>query len=131
MTARRALILAAVLAAAPAAAQSQVHGWQPGPGEPAVDPHRYQVDRHRMEMDRLRAEADRREAFARQLEIEARLQRQRLEAARRPAPEPTAPTAALRPVEEERALRRSASARRRMVETEMDQIDAWLDRSRR
>ncbi len=118
----------ALLAAAPAAAQTQT--WQPRPGEPAVDPHRYQVDQHRLETDRLRAGADQREAFARQLELEARLNRRRLEAARRPEPALPTGAGALRSLEMERALRRSASDRRRAMGADLGQIDAWLDRSR-
>lgn len=128
MTALRAIFILTFLAAAPAAAQAQA--WQPRPGEPAVDPHRYQADQHRLEMDRLRARADQREAFARQLELETRLNRQRIEAARRPEPDlPPAPRA-LRAPGEEQALRRSASERRRATTAAMGQIDAWLDRSR-
>ena len=128
MTVFRALLALAVLAAAPAAAQAQT--WQPRPGAPAVDQHRYQADQHRLEMDRLRAQADQRESFARQLEIETRLNRQRIEAARQPEPiQPSAPRA-LRSPEEERAMRRSASQRRAASASDVGQIDAWLDRPR-
>lgn len=124
----RALLALTVLAAAPAAAEAQT--WQPRPGAPAVDPHRYQADQHRIEMDRLRAQADQREAFARQLEIETRLNRLRIEAARQPEPiQPPAPRS-LRSSEEEAALRRSASERRADVSSDVGQIDAWLDRPR-
>lgn len=124
----RALLALTVLAAAPAAAQAQT--WQPRPGAPAVDPHRYQADQHRIEMDRLRAQADQREAFARQLEIETRLNRLRIEAARQPEPiQPPAPRP-LRSPEEETVLRRSASERRADVSSDVGQIDAWLDRPR-
>jgi hypothetical protein len=128
MTALRAIFIVTFLAAAPAAAQAQT--WQPRPGEPAVDPHRYQADQHRLEMDRLRARADQREAFARQLELETRLNRQRLEAVRRPVSVQPPPLPALRSVAEEQAVRRSASERRRATTAAMGQIDAWLDRSR-
>jgi hypothetical protein len=124
----RALLALTVLAAAPAAAQAQT--WQPRPGAPAVDPHRYQADQHRIEMERLRAQADQRDAFARQLEIETRLNSLRIEAARQPEPiQPPAPRP-LRSPEEETALRRSASERRADVSSDMGQIDAWLDRPR-
>lgn len=124
----RALLALTVLAVAPAAAQAQT--WQPRPGAPAVDPHRYQADQHRMEMDRLRARADQREAFARQLELETRLNRLRIEAARQPEPiQPPAPRP-LRSPEDEAALRRSASERRADVSSDVGQIDAWLDRPR-
>ena len=127
MTVLRVLISLGLFVAAPAMAQAQT--WQPRPGAPAIDPHRYQADQHRLEMDRLRTRADQREAFARQLELEARLNRQRIEAARRPEPElPSAPRA-LRSPEEEQALRRSDSERRRAATSATGQIDAWLDRT--
>ena len=65
----RILISIGLFAAMPAVAQAQT--WQPRPGEPAIDPHRYQVEQHRLEMDRLRAGADQREAFARLRDLEA------------------------------------------------------------
>ena len=127
MTALR-VLLAFALLAAPVAAQAQT--WQPRPVEPAIDPHRYRADQHRLELDRLRAQAEQREAFARQLELETRLNRQRIEAARLSEPiQPQAPRA-LRSPEEERALRQSASGRRAAAVPDVGQIDAWLDRSR-
>lgn len=128
MTVLRALLVLTALAAAPAAAQAQT--WQARPGAPAVDPHRYQADQHRIEMDRLRARADEREAFARQLELETRLNRLRIEAARRAEPIQAPAPRPLRSREEEAALRRSASERRAEVSSDVSQIDAWLDRPR-
>ncbi|MBU1538721.1 MAG: hypothetical protein KKC29_00785 [Alphaproteobacteria bacterium] len=128
MTVVRALIALTLLTAAPAAAQTQT--WQPRPGAPAYDPHRYQADQHRLEMGRLRAQADQRAAFAQQLELETRLNRQRIEAARLPEPVQPPPLPALRTPEEERALRRSATERRRAVSADVGQIDDWLDRPR-
>lgn len=128
MTALRVLISIGVLAAMPAVAQAQT--WQPRPGEPAIDPHRYQAEQHRLEMDRLRARADQREAFARQLELESRLSRQRIEAARRPEPDLPPASRALRAPEEERALRQAAAERRRATTSAMGEIDAWLGRPR-
>ncbi len=128
MTPLRVLISIGLFAATPAVAQAQT--WQPRPGEPAIDPHRYQAEQHRLEMDRLRARADQREAFARRLELETRLNRQRIEAARRPEPDLTPVPRALRSPEEERTLRRSAAERRRATTSAMAQIDAWLDRPR-
>lgn len=121
---RALLAVAALAVAAPALAQS----WPPPAG---VDPHRYQTDQHRQEMQRLRARADQREAFARQLELETRLNRLELEAARQP--EPVQPPAGrrLRSPEEERALREVAPERRRATTADVTQIDAWLDRSPR
>ena len=128
MTALRVLIALTLFAAPPALAQAQT--WQPRPGAPAIDPHRYQAEQHRSEMERLRAQAEQREAFARQLEIEARLNRQRIEAVRPPEPvQPSAPRA-LRSPEEARALRLSASGRRAATTSDVNQIDAWLDRRR-
>lgn len=127
MTAAR--ILAAVLLLAAAPAQAQVPPtWQPRPGGPAFDPNRYQADQHRYEMDRLRARADQRETFARQQATETRLNRLRIESARQPEPIQPPAYRALRSPEEERALRRSAEARRRATAEGVGQIDAWLDR---
>lgn len=124
----RAIFALSLFAVAPVAAQTQT--WQPRPGAPAFDPHRYQADQHRFEMERLRAQADQRAAFARQLELETRLNRQRIEAARRPEPVQSLPLPALRTPEQERALRLSATGRRRAVSADVGQIDAWLDRPR-
>ena len=95
---------------------------------PGVDPHRHQGDQHRYEIDRLRARADQREAFARQLQLETRLNRLEIEAARQPEPIQPPAWRALRSPDEERALRESATARRRAATTGVTQIDAWLDR---
>jgi hypothetical protein len=127
MTAFRALLVLTLLAS-PVAAQAQA--WQPRSGEPSIDPHRYQADQHRLEMDRLRSQAEQREAFARQLEMETRLNRQRIEAARLPEPIRPPTSRALRSPEEERALRRSASERRAAATSDASRIDAWLDRPR-
>lgn len=128
MTALRVLIALTLFAAPPALAQVQT--WQPRPGEPAIDPGRYQAEQHRFEMERLRAQAEQREVFARQLEIEARLNRQRIEAARPPEPIQSPDPQALRSPEEGRALRLSASGRRVATVSDVGQIDAWLDRPR-
>lgn len=95
---------------------------------PGVDPHRYQAEQHRYEIDRLRARADQREAFARQLQLETRLNRLEIEAARQPEPLQPPPYRVLRSPEEERALREAATARRRASAAGLGQIDAWLDR---
>jgi hypothetical protein len=126
MTAVRALFAFAVLAAGSAQAQS----WPPHVG-PTVDPHRHQADQHRYEIDRLRAQADQREAFARQLQLETRLNRLEIEAARQPEPVQPSPSRALRSPEEERALRESATERGRATAAGVRQIDAWLDRPAR
>jgi hypothetical protein len=123
MTAVRALLAFVVLAAGPAQPQS----WPPPVG-PTVDPHRYQADQHRYEIDRLRAEADRREAFASRLQLESRLTRLEIEAARQPEPLQPPPSRAVRPLEQERSLRESATERRRAAAAGVGQIDAWLDR---
>lgn len=128
MTVLRVLTALALLAATPAVAQTQA--WQPRPGQPGIDPYRYQADQHRLEIERLRIQADQREATARQIQLEARLSRQRLEAARQPEPVlPPAPRA-LRSPSEERVLRQSAEERRRSTVESASQIDAWLDRPR-
>lgn len=127
MTAVRALLAVAVLAAAGSA---QAQSWPPYIGA-TVDPHRYQADQHRYEIDRLRAQADQREAFARQLQLETRLNRLEIEAARQPEPVQPPAYRPLRSPEEERALRNSATERRRAATGGVTQIDAWLDRPAR
>jgi len=124
----RALILAAL--AAPlllaSAAYAQTRPLPPGPS--AYDQHRWQAEQHRYEIDRLRLQADQREASARQLELETRLNRMDLQSRRTADPYvPSAPRA-LRAPEDEQALRRSATERRRATEAGVGQIDAWLDR---
>lgn len=128
MIALRVLTALALFSAAPALAQAQV--WQPRAGEPAIDTHRYQADQHRLEMDRLRAQADQRETFARQLDLETRLNLQRIEAARRLDPDQMQALRPLRSPAEEQALRQSATERRRAAASDLGQIDAWLDRTR-
>ncbi|HYC75237.1 hypothetical protein [Brevundimonas sp.] len=129
MIAVRALLaLAAVAIGSPALAQTPPAYVAPGA---SVDPHRHQADQHRYEIDRLRAQADQRAAFARQLELEARLRRMEVEAARQP-PLTEDPTGrALRSPEEERALREAATERRRATTAGVTQIDRWLDRPAR
>lgn len=123
----RALVAAILLSVTPAAAQTVP---PLRAGAPAVDLHRYQADQHRLEMERLRGQAEQRETFARQIALEARLNRQRLEAARQPDPGlAPSPRARLAP-EQERALRRSASGRRAATSADVGQIDAWLDQDR-
>ena len=128
----RLLFLTAVIAASAQPAMAQVAPPPPQPGydswPDAVDPTRYQIDQHRYEIDRLRAQADQRETFARQLELETRLNRQRVEAARPPEPIQPPSFRTLRSTGEERALRRSASERRAATASDVGQIDAWLDR---
>lgn len=110
-----AFLAATLLCVAPVAAQTVP---PLRAGVPAADPHRYQADQHRLEMERLRTQADQREALARQLELETRLNRQRLEAARGrdtlPTPSP-------------RDLRQSAPGNRPTSASNLDQIEAWLD----
>ncbi|HYC98972.1 hypothetical protein [Brevundimonas sp.] len=127
MIVARALLAAAALAAAPSA-QAQT---PPPYLAPGVDLHRYQADQHHHEIDRLRARADQREAFARQLQLETRLNRLEIEAARQAEPAPPPPYRVLRSPEEERALRESATRRRLATTAGVTQIDAWLDRSAR
>lgn len=127
MTAARALLAVAALAAAGSA---QAQSWPPAAGQ-TVDPHRYQTDQHRYEIDRLRAQADQREAFARQLQLETRLNRLEIEAARQPELLPPPAYRPLRSPEEERALREAATERRRATAAGVGQIDAWLDRPAR
>jgi len=125
----RALILLpfALAAAIAGSARAQVPPPYAPPGV-GVDLHRYQADQHRYEIDRLRARADQRDAFARQLQLETRLNRLQIEAARQPEPILPLDGRALRSPEDERALRESATDRRRAATAGVTQIDAWLDR---
>ncbi|MBI2260264.1 MAG: hypothetical protein HYU62_01160 [Caulobacterales bacterium] len=125
MTVVCALLAVAALAVA---SPTEVQSWPPGA---SVDPHRHQADQHRQEMQRLRARADQREAFARQLQLETRLNRLELEAARRPEPVQSPADRRLRSPAEERALREAAAQRRRATTADVTQIDAWLDRPAR
>ena len=127
MTAVRAMAAALVLLAAPAAAQVQS---RPLPGASALDLNRYQADQHRYEMERLRSRADQRESFARQLQLETRLNRLEIEAARQPEPIQPPAYRALRTPEEERAAREAATRRREATAAGVGQIDDWLDRPR-
>lgn len=124
---RALILLPFALAAVAGSAQAQIAPpWVP-PGA-SVDLHRYQADQHRYEIDRLRSQADQREAFARQLQLETRLNRLEIEAARQPEPLPPPAWRALRSPEEERALRESATERRRATAAGVAGIDDWLDR---
>ena len=125
MIALRAALGLIVLAAAPAA-QAQV--WQPGAGASSLDQQRFQAEQHRNEIERQRARADQREAFARQIELETRLNRLRLEAARQPEPVQPPALRPLRSPEEERLTRLSAGQRHRATTSAVNQIDDWLDR---
>lgn len=120
----RALLAAAALAAAfPAQAQTTPPHLAPG-----IDLHRYQADQHHYEIDRLRARADQREALAHQLQLETRLTRLEIEAARQPEPAQPPAYRVLRSPEEERALREAATRRRNDTIAAVTRIDAWLDR---
>lgn len=128
MTAVRLLLTAAALSSAlglATSAQAQTAPPYPAPG---ADLHRYQADQHRYEIDRLRAQADQRESFARRLQLETRLNRLEIEAARPPNIDPEPSARALRSPEEERALREAATRRRNDTTAGVTQIDAWLDR---
>lgn len=114
------------LAVAAGAAQAQTAPVYPPAGGSA---HAWQADQHRYEIDRLRARADQREAFARQLQLETRLNRLEIQAARQPDLVEQPGTRALRSPEEERALRESAARRRRAATAGLGEIDAWLDRA--
>ncbi|MBU1385239.1 MAG: hypothetical protein KKG14_14335 [Alphaproteobacteria bacterium] len=123
----RALIpLSLAFAALAGSAQAQT---APAYVAPGASLHRYQADQHRYEMDRLRARADQRETVVRQLQLETRLNRLEIEAARQPEPLQPAPYRVLRSPEEERALRESATERRRASAAGVGEIDAWLDRT--
>jgi len=127
----RALIpLTLILAAAPALSLAQTPPAYLGPNAP-VDLHRYQADLHRYEIDGLRARADQRAAFARRLELESRLRRMEIEAARQPPLAGPPVGYALGSPEEERALREAATDRRRTTTSGVTEIDAWLDRAAR
>lgn len=126
MTRALILVLIAVPVLAAGAAHAQTYPLPAGPS--AYDQHRWQADQHRDQMNRLRLQADQREAMVRQLELESRLNRMELDARRSADPYiPVAPRA-LRSPADERALRESATERRRATEAGVGEIDAWLDR---
>jgi len=126
--ARSLVALTLAFTAIAASAQAQT---APPYAAPGVDPHRYQADQHRHEIDRLRARADQREAFARQIQLETRLNRLEIEAARQTDLDQAPSARPLRSPEEERALRETATERRRATTAGVTQIDAWLDRPAR
>ena len=124
---RAALFLALAVAPVAGSAAAQT---APPYRTPGTDLHRYQADRHRYEIDRLRAGADQRETFARQLQLESRLDRLEIEAARQPEPLQPSPYRILRSPEEERVQREDATRRRQATAAGVSQIDDWLDRPR-
>lgn len=128
MVALRLLICLALSATAAAPAQAKT--WPPRPGQTAVDPHRYQAEQHRLEMELLRTRADQREIFARRLELETRVNRQRIQAAGRLEPDQPPAVRAAPYAWQDRALGQSAAERRQAAASQLDQIDAWLARPR-
>jgi len=113
-------LLLSLAAAAPAVAQVAPYPGY-GPGVTTGDVHRY-------EMDRLRNQADQRDALARQQALDTRLTVLELQA-RRIQPPPSYALQPLRTVEQERAARETATARREATARGVGQIDAWLDRA--
>jgi len=114
-------LLLSLAAATPAVAQvSSYPGY--GSGVTTGDVHRY-------EMDRLRNQADQRDALARQQSLNARLTVLELQARRVQPPAPAYAPQPLRTVEQERAARETATARRETTTRGVGQIDAWLDRA--
>ena len=113
-------LLLSLAAAAPAAAQVAPY---PGYGHGVTT-----GDVHRYEMDRLRNQADQRDALARQQALDTRLTVLELQA-RRIQPPPSYALQPLRTVEQERAARETATARREAAARGVGQIDAWLDRA--
>lgn len=129
MIAVRAIAAAVMFLAAPVAAQTR--SVPPPSGLSALDLNRYQADQHRYEMERLRNQADQRQSFARQLQLETRLNRLEIEAARQPESVQPPAWRAPRTPEEERAAREAATRRREATAAGVGQIDDWLDRPRR
>lgn len=111
------LIAVALLIPVAAAAQTARPGLSP------MEQHRFQADQHDRAMAQLRLQAQQREATTRRIEAETRLRRLELEQARRdPALTPT------ETLDEARARREAATARREAQQARTNQIDAWLDR---
>jgi len=110
--------LMAVLSVTPVLAQAR--SWAPY-GTPGIETQRYAIEQQRQQ-----AEAS--EALARQQALQTRLTLMELQARRIPSPTPDNPTPALRSVEQERAARQAATARRQSTTQGVGQIDSWLDR---
>jgi hypothetical protein len=119
-----ALLLSAAaltVASTMASAAAQVRPWAPY-GTTGLDDQRYQIERQRQQ-----AEAS--EALARQQALQTRLTIMELQARRLPPPTPDSSAPALRSVEQERAAREAATARRQTTTRGVSQIDSWLDRT--
>jgi len=114
-------LLLSLSVAAPAVAQIAPYTGY-GPGVTTGDVHRY-------EMDRLRNQADQRDALARQQSLDARLTALELQARRVQPPASAYVPQPLRTVEQEKAARETATARREATARGVGQIDAWLDRA--
>lgn len=116
-----------VASAFPAAAQTWRQSQPPYAAYPGGAPAAI-ADQHRYETERLRSQAQANAALARQQALEARIERQRIEAARQRLDSPAPASRPLYSPEQERALREGAAERRARTAQGVGQIDAWLDR---
>lgn len=100
------------------------YGSYPGGAAAAI------ADQHRYETERLRAQAQSSADLARQQQVETQLRLRALQDNRAASPTAPAQSRPLYSLEQERALRDGAAARRDQTARGLNQIDAWLDRPR-
>ena len=88
------------------------------------------ADQHRFETERLRQLSDQRAIEARQQSLNARLTRLELQSRRQSAPVTADPAVTALSLDQARAARETATARRQAIVEGVTGIDAWLDRPR-
>jgi hypothetical protein len=88
------------------------------------------ADQHRYETDRLRQLSDQRAIEARQQSLNSRLTRLELQSRRQSAPISADPAVTGLSLDQARAARETATARREAIVEGVTGIDTWLDRPR-
>ncbi len=88
------------------------------------------ADQHRYETERLRIQSDQRALEARQQALNARLTQIELQSRRQSTPITSDPATTALSLEQARAARQTATARRETTVRGVTQIDGWLDRPR-
>ncbi len=88
------------------------------------------ADQHRYETERLRIQSDQRALEVRQQALNARLTQLELQSRRQSTPITSDPVTTSLSLEQARAARQSATARRETTVQGVTQIDGWLDRPR-
>lgn len=87
-------------------------------------------DQHRFETERLRLQSDQRAIEARQQALNTRLTQLELQSRRQSRPITSDPAATALTLEQARAARQAATARRETIVQGVTAIDDWLDRPR-